>query len=614
MSCIDETDFDFEDFYKDKLNILNLDKNLEDKLINLENVILEAYNIFIRDWKHKYYDISKLRNKKFILNINKYSQKKVYIIYIYRKLISEGKIPKDDEFMLLLIKKPIRNSSGVNAFAILLPPFPDGQPFSCKHNCYYCPNETVSNGAEYDIPRSYISEEPAVARGLKNNWYAINQLNNRLDSLLIQGHTLGKLDLILEGGTYTEYPMSFLEKFHRDLFYCANTYFNKEPKREPYNLKDEMALNINKDIQIIGICIETRPDAISNEWIKFFRNVGVTRIQLGVQHNDNKLLKRVNRGHTFEDSCKAVDLLKNNCFKIDIHLMPDLPYATPEKDYYMFSNIFLTDKIQPDQVKIYPCQVTPYTEIKKWYDNRTYIPYFETDYEEFLNVIQYAMTIVPPWVRISRVVRDIPANFIKGGNTITNLRQLIENRIEDKGSYSMDIRNREINKHPEYQNEKPSLKIREYRSGSGTEYFISFESKDNKVIYGFTRLRIPDNKTHLPVFNCLFNRGLIRELHVYNTLVAVGNKSNNNSTQHKGLGKLLIKEAERISRENGMRGTVVITGEGVRGYYHKLGYYDCETFVVKDFLLKKKILYLLNELYLFAFVILFVLYILINIL
>jgi len=584
MSCINFALSDLEDIFKGE-NKKQLNDILQNKdlILNIENAIYSA-NKFYLNANNDIYDVDSNYRKKFNKILFRYSVKKVYIIYMYQKMISENKLQFDINFIKLLQKKPIRNLSGVNAFAILLPPYPNGQPFSCKHDCHYCPNEIIKNGALNDMPRSYLSDEPAVARGLRNNWDACKQLTSRLNSLVIQGHTLGKLDLILEGGTYTEYPMDFLNTFHRDLFYCANTYFQSLPKREAYTLEEEIKINMYSKIQIIGVCIETRPDVINNEWIKFFRHVGITRIQLGVQHTNNKILKRVNRGHTFEDSCKAVDMLKNNCFKIDIHLMPDLPFSTPDDDIKMFDIVFKTDLIQPDQVKIYPCQITPYTKIKKWYDKGIYTPYFETDYDMFLNVIQYSMTIVPPWVRLPRVVRDIPSSSIEGGNTHTDLRQVIERKIKSDGDYSMDIRYREIGRHHDYKNVIPVIKTHKYRSGSGLEYFISYASKDDKVIFGFVRLRIPDLKTHIPVFKTLINKGLIRELHIYNNIVAVGDKNKINSTQHKGMGIKLIKTAEYISWLHGLHGVAVITGEGVRSYYHKkLNYHDEDTFVIKNF-------------------------------
>lgn len=566
-------------------NQLNEILNDNEKYNKVHSIILEIWEYYNTLLKNNKNIIKKDFDKKLrqIIHSHKTLVPKTILIYFYKKMVYNEQITYNVDFQRLLQKKPARNLSGVNAFAILLPPYPDGQPFSCKHDCYYCPNETIKNGAKHDMPRSYISDEPAVARGLRNNWDASKQLTDRLNSLVIQGHILGKLDLIIEGGTYTEYPMKFLEIFHRDLFYTANTYYDNLPKREPQCLEEEIKLNINATIQIIGICIETRPDAITDDWIKFFRKTGTTRIQLGVQHTDDYILKRINRGHTFKDACNAVDLLKNNGFKIDIHLMPDLPYSTPEKDIEMFNIIFKTDIIQPDQVKIYPCQTTPYTQIEKWYNSGRYEPYFENDIDEFIKVIQYALTITPPWVRLPRIVRDIPSSFIIGGNTITNLRQFITDKMEKENLYSMDIRNREIGRHPEYQNIKPKLEIRKYKSGSGLEYFISYESNDNKVIYGFIRLRIPNQKNYNPIFPTLKNKGLIRELHIYNTLVATGTKSGNNDTQHKGLGKQLIKKAELICKENGMQGISIISGEGVRSYYYKLGYKDEDTFVVKYF-------------------------------
>ena len=146
-------------------------------------------------------------------------------------------------------------------------------------------------------------------------------------------------------------------------------------KRERLTLQEEISLNMLGQVRIIGLCIETRPDAITNDWIRFFRESGTTRIQLGVQHTNNFILKKINRGHTFEESCRAVSKLRNNCFKIDIHLMPDLPMASPEEDKKMFDTIFLTNRLNPDQIKIYPCEVTPYTVIEKWHKTGKYTPY-----------------------------------------------------------------------------------------------------------------------------------------------------------------------------------------------------------------------------------------------
>jgi ELP3 family radical SAM enzyme/protein acetyltransferase len=535
--------------------------------------------------------ISREKNRKGKFKKKGLTVKKVYLVFVYQKMIENNEMKRDEAFFQYIQKRPARNKSGVNSFAILLPPYPmeDDSEYTgfngCRHNCYYCPDQTKKNGADVNIARSYLLKEPAVQRGFRCGWDAYTQMTDRMNSLARQGHKVDKLELIIEGGTYTEYPIEFLREFHRDIFYAANVFFSN--KRERLTLREEIRINMLGSVRIIGICIETRPDAITDDWIRFFRESGTTRIQLGVQHTNNRILKKINRGHTFEDSCDAVLKLRNNCFKIDIHLMPDLPMASPEKDKDMFNTIFLTDKLNPDQIKIYPCEVTPYTVIEKWHKNGKYTPYADKDPQLLIDVVKHALMTCPAWIRVPRIIRDIPLEYIKGGNKYSNLRQMIMNELEKKGLFTKEIRSREIGRHLDYKYDEAIYVTRQYTtSDKGVEYFISLESRDKRVIFGFIRLRIPP-KIHTPVFKCLENRGLVRELHVYNNLICVGEKSsgNKNSTQHRGTGKKLLKIAEWIAWKKGTIGTAVITGEGVRAYYHNRGYKDMETFAVKDWII-----------------------------
>ena len=313
----------------------------------------------------------------------------------------------------------------------------------------------------------------------------------------------------------------------------------------------------------------------------FFRRTGTTRIQLGVQHTNNVLLKKINRGHTFEDAVRCVEYLKNNCFKIDIHLMPDLPGSNAELDREMFDIIMNTNMLQPDQIKIYPCEVVPWTVIQKWFDAGKYTPYSDTDPESLVDVIKFAMLSCKPWMRIPRIVRDIPLTYITGGNKCMNMRQVIDDNIKKSEKFSNDIRSREIGRNICYNIRESKYIVRKYVGSNGMEYFISRESMDEKVIFGFIRLRIPP-KEHAPVFLSIQNTGLVRELHVYNNIVPVG-ENKEFSTQHIGTGKRLVRIAEHLSWANGMCGVSVITGEGVREYYHKLGYVSKETYVIKLF-------------------------------
>jgi len=530
-------------------------------------------------------DLSKIR-KEFIkiysstFRSRRIKMKKMDLVIVYKDMINNKEIEKNDTLSMLLQKKPSRNISGITSITLVMSPHPNGQSFSCKHNCYYCPNEPAHEGNNWQAqPRSYLYHEPAVHRANENGFKAYEQMISRMNVLYANGHTVDKLEIILEGGTYTEYPPAYLEIYHRDIFYSANTFFDSSPKREPYNISEEIEINKTAKVHIIGFCIETRPDAIDDIWIERFRYWGVTRIQLGVQHVNNKILKKINRGHTIEQATAAIKMLKENCFKIDIHIMPDLPDSTPQMDKDMFDYVY--NVIHPDQVKVYPCEVTPWTIIEKWYKAGKFIPYSEKNMNDLIDVIKYSMQTCPSHIRLPRVVRDIPISYIEAGNPYSNLRQIIDNSFEKENFHSMEIRSREIGRHIKYYNEKANINVKCIDKSDGKEYFIAYESWDKKALFGFLRLRLPNCKNHNPVFSCIKNHALIRELHVYGQVNAVGDK-NNGAAQHKGIGKKLISKAERITKQHFYKGIVVISGEGVKGYYENLEYKEIDTYMVKN--------------------------------
>lgn len=594
---------EIEDIYKER-NFKPFTIN-EEEMMDYKTIVTKLFYFVLdnssdRNIKNKF---NKYFSKLFIeyakLNISK-----VKIVYVYRTMVKNKEIADSKFFLTFIQKRASRGVHGVTVITLLTSPRPklkDGtvQKFSCKHDCYYCPNEPATKDNNFTPqPRSYLSKEPAVARANRNDFDAYKQMINRLDSLFTCGHEIDKLEIILEGGTYTEYPEEYLEEFHRDIFYSANTYFDKI-KRSKFDIATEMKINITTKVRIIGVCIETRPDAIDDKWIKNFRNWGVTRIQLGVQHTDNEILKKINRGHTIEDAENCIEKLKDNCFKIDIHIMPDLPGATPEKDAEMMEKIFLSSSIQADQVKIYPCSITDYSVIKKWYEKGLWKPYSESDKKQLWDVITYGMVICPEWIRIPRVIRDIPIEYIHGGNDTPHLRQIIENDLKKTNFKFKEIRSREITNFPHYHDidKHGSLKIRNYPTSNGKEYFISYETKNEEALYGFLRLRIPNNDKN-QIYDCLKKKGLIRELHVYGNVTPVGKEKKD--VQHAGIGKKLLKVAENISCENNLTGIVVISGEGVRGYYEKFGFKENETFMVKKLYLTANFMNYIKVLIIFS--------------
>lgn len=574
---------DFEDLCK---------TSISDNDIEIYKTIIHNLNVWVLDYIKNQSPIEKLKTN-FANEFNKQTRKykiaarKSNVVTIYRDMLYSNQIEENTTLSCLLQKKPSRNISGITSITLVMSPHPNGQSFSCKHDCYYCPNEPAHEGNNFqDQPRSYLFNEPAVRRANQNDFKAYDQMINRMNTLYANGHTIDKLEIILEGGTYTEYPADYLHIYHRDIFYAANTYFERTSdgvKRGPQSIEKEIEINQTSQVHIIGICIETRPDALNDDWIRKFRHWGVTRIQLGVQHTNNHILKKINRGHTIEQAIDAIELLKDNCFKIDIHLMPDLPNSTPELDIEMFDYVY--NYINPDQIKVYPCEVTPWTIIQKWYKTGKYIPYSEINMNDLVEVIKYSMEKCPPHIRLPRVIRDIPISYIDAGNKCANLRQVIDNKLEKENISLMEIRSREIGRHPKYYSMPANYNISKINYGASKksrEYFISYDSYDRKALFGFLRLRLPDTNSHDPVFPSIKNTALIRELHVYGNVNQVGTQNNMKGIQHKGIGKNLLKIAENIAIENNYKKITVISGEGVKEYYKKFDYREIDTYMIKD--------------------------------
>ena len=442
---------------------------------------------------------------------------------------------------------------------------------------------------------------------------------------------MDKIELIVLGGTWTEYPKEYQETFIRDLFWAANNLYNDQ-KNPKGSLEYEQKINEKSKSRIIGLTLEMRPDSINEEEIFWLRKLGCTRVQLGIQHTDDSILKKVNRGCNRKDAENALTMLKNYGYKVDAHWMPDLPGSSPEIDKKMFRNILYRPELQFDQWKIYPTSVVPWTKIKKWFDEGTYTPYTDQDPENLMNVLMMVKQQVHPWIRLNRVVRDIPNKtregklYIYGGNKKTNLRQMLHQRLDEKGMFCGCIRCREVKGNISLL-ESAVIVEREYESSGGIEYFISIESGNSKtsylnsgkwfsiegknepgILYGFIRLRLCNNKSN-KYLQSIIDCALIRELHIYGQVKSKYDKNeNNNFCQNKGLGKQLMNRVEKIAIKNGFQKIAVISGIGVKDYYRKLGYKSQETYMIKEisiikFYLNQNIHQILDHLWLiFAYI------------
>jgi ELP3 family radical SAM enzyme/protein acetyltransferase len=533
------------------------------------------------------------RFKKGIQKKYKYTLSNAEFIRIYKYLHLDNQ-----QLRNLITKKKCKSNSGVLVITVLTSAHPeyideDGRAkrvrFSCKHDCAYCPNEPAHEGNNWVAqPRSYLYSEPAVLRANANDFDPIKQMNSRITSLINMGHIPDKLEIIVLGGTWSEYPRYYQDRFISDLYYAANVYFGSSGssgsvKRPKKTLEEEIEINETATIHIIGLTLETRPDTITIEEIANFRRYNCTRVQLGVQHTSNAVLKKIMRGHTIERAYEAIKLLKNNCYKVDIHIMPNLPGTTYEIDKEMLEEVLYDERIQVDQYKIYPTAIVPFTRIKRWFDEGSYVPYDDLLLYELIKDFKQK---VQRYKRLNRIIRDIPGHYIEGGYStkFVNMRQLLQDDMRRNKWGCECIRCREV-KGNYVAMDTIQFNCETYRASGGVEYHLSFDT--DKYLIGFLRLRLPVDKDEMKdkddrnVLECIRGCALIRELHVYSNLNNVGNNIEG-SLQHKGFGKQLVAKAEEIAKQNGYHKVAIISGTGVRGYYKNLGYRLIDTYMIKD--------------------------------
>lgn len=488
----------------------------------------------------------------------------------YKDLVEKGEQKLSREVEQILRKIKVRSNSGVAVISLLT------KPYQCPGKCIYCPNETT-------MPKSYLSKEPAAARALANNFSPYTQVQNRMRALLANGHPIDKLEIIIIGGTWSFYDEVYQEEFVSEIFRAVNE-FGKEKETQNENkkktLEELQRENETADGRIIGLSIETRPDYIDEKELSRLRRFGVTKIEIGVQHLDDKVLEYNKREINTKKVSEATELMRNAGFKVVYHMMPNLPGSTSDMDIKMFGDLFNSKKYQPDMLKIYPCVVLKNSELYSLWERGDFSSY--TD-DELLYVLREAKKQVPKYVRILRVIRDIPAEYIMAGSKVSNLRQFIQ-QDQKKTQWSCNcIRCREIRNEKVLLNDYVLERL-DYNTLTGKEIFLSFEHKNDKKCAAFCRLRLPNKnatKTFSGNLKVLRDASLIRELHTYGQLVGITKKGD--QSQHRGLGTRLMKEAECIAKDAGYKKMAVISGVGVREYYkNKLGYTLEGTYMTKE--------------------------------
>ena len=467
---------------------------------------------------------------------------------------------KEKNILSILTRKPIRTISGVAIVAVMC------KPGECPGNCIYCPNNKKA-------PRSYTGKEPAAMRAAMHKYNPYEQTKNRTETLESIGHKTDKIELIIMGGTFPSFDRQYKEYFIKSCFDAMNDKISG-------TLENAQKLNETSKHRCVALTIETRPDFATKEQVNDFLRYGATRIELGVQAPDDKICKEINRGHTLKTVTDTTRRLKDAGYKICYHYMPGLT-KTREEDIKLFKSMFDNLDMRPDMLKIYPLLLIKGTKLYNEYEKGRFIPYSN---KEAIEIISEMKQMVPKYVRIMRIQRDIPAGNIEGGVTYSNLREMIEKCLTATGKKCSCIRCREAG-HLAYKNKNKNIDLSDaqlhttkYKASGGTEFFISYENKNQDVLYGYVRMRFPYKPERKEISK---DSAIIRELKVVGTITPIGAKEND-KIQHKGIGKMLMKEAERIAKEHGKTKMVVISAIGTREYYRKLGYTKEGCYMVKE--------------------------------
>ena len=517
----------------------------------------------------------------------------------YRKLIAENKLQFSQILMDRIKMKPVRTISGLATVTVLTKPFP------CPGKCIFCPNDVR-------MPKSYLADEPGAQRAERNSFDPYLQTYNRLLALSNTGHSTGKIELIVLGGTWSFYPESYQIWFIKRCFDALNDFGVHDARAEvkSQNLFEEadriprktsrgrnrsyneivhaVASGKSKEFlndsesadwqelfsthtkneaalcRCVGLVIETRPDYINEKEIIKIRKLGATKVQIGIQSLNDKVLEMNKRGHGKAATAKAIKLLRTAGFKIHAHWMPNLYGSTVKSDTADYKKLWRKD-YRPDELKIYPTSVIANTELYEVYKQGKYKPY---SYEQLLEILVSTMPVTPRYCRITRVVRDIPSTDIVAGNKLTNFRQIAENKLREEDKICQCIRCREI-KAKVLEEKNIAEETVRYKTSVGREYFLSYKTKDDDKLIGFLRLTLPDSAENF--IEELSGSALIREVHVYGQLVGIGDH-NDGKAQHLGIGKKLLARAEKIAAEKGFAKIAVISAIGTRNYYQKQGF------------------------------------------
>jgi len=472
------------------------------------------------------------------------------VLAAYEQLCAAGRLEFDPDVRAHLQMKPMRTQSGVSVVTVLTKPYP------CPGQCIFCPTDVR-------MPKSYLHDEPGAQRAERHHFDPYDQTASRLRALERIGHPTEKIELLILGGTWSSYRRDYQEWFVKRCFDALNGF-------DAATLAEAQIANATARRRNVGLVVETRQDRVDIDELRWFRTLGVTKVQVGIQTLDERVLALNKRGHDVQSTRDAFRLLRLAGFKIHGHWMANLLGTTPASDIEDFGRLWSDPAIRPDELKLYPCMLLPNAELYDYWLRDEYTPYTE---EEVVEVLAECKAQVPRYVRLNRVVRDFPTTNVVAGNKKANLRQIAQEKLREEGRPCRCIRCREIRRDT-IQFGKLELRDLAYETDATTEHFLSYETTagfpHEDRLAGFLRLSLPDPDIDHPLPE-LIGHAMIREVHVYGPALNLGDDSRGEA-QHIGLGTRLIERAKEIARAGGYRHMAVISAIGTREYYARLGF------------------------------------------
>ncbi|HSB89665.1 MAG TPA: elongator complex protein 3 [Anaerolineales bacterium] len=452
--------------------------------------------------------------------------------------------------------KPVRTLSGVTTVTVLTKPYP------CPGRCVFCPTDAR-------MPKSYLPDEPGARRALEHAFDPYDQTRSRLEALEAIGHPTAKVELLILGGTWSAYRRDYQAWFVRRCLDALNGF-------DSASLAEAQSANARASRRNVGLVIETRPDHIDADEIAHLRRLGVTKVQIGAQSLDDRILALNERGHTVADLRRAAAWLRSAGFKIVLHWMPNLLGATPESDREDFARLWADQELRPDEIKIYPCQLLRNAELYDHWLRGDYHPYTT---ETLVDLLADIKPTIPPYCRVNRVIRDIPSTNVVEGNRRTSLRLDAQRELARRGQRCHCIRCREV-RGSSIELGRLRMHVDTFRAAGGLEHFVSLVTDDDRLA-AYLRLWLPGDGSPDPGLPDIEGSARVRELHVYGQSLEFGDASGG-AAQHSGLGAALMARAEELARGAGLARVAVIAALGTRLYYERLGYRLGETYMVRE--------------------------------